>query len=39
MVGNVVISEVDALLYVVVSRAEQHVPHGELIRNTEPITL
>ena len=34
-----VISEVHALPYVVVSRAEKHVPCGELVRNTERITL
>jgi hypothetical protein len=39
MAGNVVISEVDALPYIVVSRAETHVPHVELVRNTERITL
>jgi len=39
MAGNVVISEVDALPCVVVSRAEKHVPYGELVRNTERITL
>ena len=27
MTGNVVISEVDALLYVVLSKAEKHVPY------------
>ena len=39
MAGNVAISEVDALPCVVVSRAEKHVPYGELVRNTERITL
>ena len=40
MAGHVVISEeVDALQYVVVNRAEKHVPHGELVRNTERIAL
>jgi hypothetical protein len=39
MAGNVVTSEVEALPYVVVSRVEEHVPNGELIRNTERITL
>jgi len=29
MAGNVVISEVDALPHVVVSRVEKHVPYGE----------
>ena len=29
--GNVVISEVDAVMYVVLSKAEKHVPKGELV--------
>lgn len=29
--GNGVISNVDALVYVVLSRAETHVPYGELV--------
>jgi hypothetical protein len=29
--GNVVISEVDDLMYVVLSKAEEHVPYGELV--------
>jgi len=39
MTGNVVISEVDALLYVVLSRAEKHVPHRQLAGTTQCITL
>jgi hypothetical protein len=37
--GSVVISEVDAPMYVVLSEAEKRVPHGELIGTTERITL
>jgi hypothetical protein len=37
--GNVVISNVDALVYVVLSRAETHVPYGELVGAKECITL
>ena len=33
--GNVVISEVDALMCVVLSKAEKHVPNGELVGTTE----
>jgi len=39
MNGNVVISEVVALMYVVLSTAEKHVPFGELVGNTECMTL
>ena len=39
MTGNVVISEVDALVYVVLSKADKHVPYGELVATTECITL
>ena len=39
MTGNVVISEVDALMYVALSRAEKHVPYVELFGTTEFITL
>jgi hypothetical protein len=35
MIGNIVVSEVDALVYVVLSRAKQHVPYGELAGVTE----
>jgi hypothetical protein len=31
MAGNVVIYDVDAVLYVVLSKAEKHVPYGELV--------
>jgi hypothetical protein len=39
MTGSVVISEVDALMYVVLSKAEKHVPYGELVDTTECIAL
>jgi hypothetical protein len=37
--GNIVITEVDALMYVVISKAENHVPYGELAGTTECMTL
>ena len=39
MMDNAVISEVDALNYVVLSKVEKHVPYGELFGNTKCITL
>jgi len=39
MTGNVVISELDAVIYVVLSRAEKHVPCGELIGTAGTLTL
>jgi hypothetical protein len=33
MTGNVVMSEVDAFMYVVLSKAEMHVPYGGLVGN------
>jgi hypothetical protein len=39
MTGIVVISEVDAPVYVVLSKAENHVPYGEFCGTTECITL
>jgi hypothetical protein len=36
---NVVKFEVDALMYVVLSIAEKHVPYGELVGTTECVTL
>jgi len=39
MTGNVVISDVDAFLYVVLSRVEKHVHCGELVGTTESVTL
>ena len=39
MIGNVVISEVDALTYVVLNRAEKQVPYGELVCTTDSIIL
>jgi len=39
MNGNVVISEAGALMYVVLSKAEEHVRYEELIGATECMTL
>jgi hypothetical protein len=39
MVGSVVISEVDALMYVTLSKVEKHVPYGELVGITGCIIL
>jgi hypothetical protein len=39
MTANVVISEVGAFMYVVLSRAEKHVPYEELVGTTERVTL
>jgi len=35
IIGNVVITEVDALTCVVLNRAEEHVPYGELVCTKE----
>jgi hypothetical protein len=39
MTSNVVISCVDALIYVVLSKVEKHLPYTELVGITECITL
>ena len=39
MTGNVVTSEADALMYVILSKGEKHIPYGELVGTTECITL
>ena len=39
MIGNVAISEVEAIKCVVLSEAEKHAPYGELARTTECLTL
>jgi len=39
MTGNVVISEVDALMYVVLSKAEKHETYEELVGTSECIRL
>jgi hypothetical protein len=39
MIGNVVISKVDALTYVVLSKVEKHVPYVELFGTKECITI
>jgi len=36
MTGNVILTEVDALMYVMLSRGENNVPYGELVGTTEP---
>jgi hypothetical protein len=38
MTGKVVISDVD-VMYVVLSKAEKHVPYGELVGDPECMTL
>ena len=38
MIGKVVVSDVNALMFVVLSKAEKHVPYGELVGTTEWIT-
>jgi len=35
MTGNVVICVVDAVMYVVLSKAEKHVPYWECVGTTE----
>ena len=37
--GNIVISKVDALMYVILSMAEKHVLYGELVGTTECVML
>jgi len=39
MFSDVTISEVDALLYVVLSEAETHLLHGALVATTACMTL
>lgn len=39
LLGHDVITEVDALMYVVLSKAEKHVPYGKLVRTIECIML
>jgi hypothetical protein len=39
MIGNVVISEVGALMCVVLSELEKHMPCGELVGTREFLTL
>jgi hypothetical protein len=35
MTGSVIIPEVDAIMYVILSEAKIHVPYGELVDTTE----
>ena len=39
MIDNVVVSKVDALMYVMLSKAEKHMPYGESIGIIECIML
>jgi hypothetical protein len=39
MIGNGVIPEVDAFKCVILSKAEKHMPYGELVGTTECIML
>jgi hypothetical protein len=39
MTGNVTISQVDTLMYVVLIKAEKHVPYGELFGTSDSIML
>jgi hypothetical protein len=39
MTGNVISSEVYALMYVMLSKGENHVPYGELVGTAEHIPL
>jgi hypothetical protein len=37
--GNIIISKVDALTYVILSTAQKHVPYGELVGSHECVML
>ena len=39
MTGNVIISEVNALMYVILSKVEEHVTYGELVGTIAGVTL
>jgi hypothetical protein len=39
MTDNIVITEVDALMFVVLSKAENQVPYGQLAGPTDCMTL
>jgi len=39
MIVNVVISKVDALMYVTLSKAEKHMPYGESVGTIECTML
>ena len=39
MTGNVAISEVDAVVCIVLSTVEKHTPNGKLVGATECMTL
>jgi hypothetical protein len=39
MTGDVSVSEEDAVMYVILSKAEKHLPFGELVGITECMTF
>lgn len=39
MTGNVIISEVNALMYVILRKAKEHVSYGELVGTKEGVML
>jgi hypothetical protein len=39
MTGTVPISEADAIMYLILSKAEKHIPCGILVGTTECMTL
>jgi hypothetical protein len=39
MTGKVVVSDIHAAMCVVLGKAEQHMPYGEVVGTTECITL
>jgi len=39
MIGNVVITEIDALMYVALKKVEKYVSFGKLVGTTESIML
>jgi len=39
MTGNVIISEVDVIVYVLLSKTEKNMPYGELVRTRESMML
>jgi hypothetical protein len=39
MTGNVFLSEVGGVMFAVLSKAEKHVPYGELVGTAECVTL
>jgi hypothetical protein len=37
--GNVITSEVNALRYVILTKAEEHMPYGELVGTTKSVMI